>query len=273
MSAGVFTPNLRVAFVEGQVSATPDPGFVACGDGLPYPLEITGADINEKLDRLAEIIYRVKDAWFIGGEITFTISGTPATYSGPTSAPANRYTYTSATEYQIRGYTVGGVDIGDNERDLWGNDYGPYTAFRYDMLDEFGINAGDAAWFNPGSRSEVKLTGNVAIVRADPADGFFASTNRFFLQLEFYFYDFGVPGYGATTDITASGIFGDAPLFQQACNYEMQLSNCSLTCPLYFAPLDDLGGSNFIHAAQEWWPYAKNSPSEPVWNSATGAKL
>jgi hypothetical protein len=53
---GVFTPELRFQWVKGQVtSGTPDEGFVACGDGTAFPMEVT-------LDQLAEIMYRVRDS-------------------------------------------------------------------------------------------------------------------------------------------------------------------------------------------------------------------
>jgi hypothetical protein len=61
-----------------------------------------------------------------------------------------------------------------------------------------------------------------------------------------------------------------------------------VTCPLYAYVPDYQSNSNFVVItntltlssevgfvveATEWWPYAKDSPAVPVWNSATGAKL
>ena len=61
---GVFTPELRFQWVKGQVtSGTPDEGFVACGDGTAFPMEVTR-------DQLAEIMYRVRDAKCVSGSVT-----------------------------------------------------------------------------------------------------------------------------------------------------------------------------------------------------------
>lgn len=67
MSAqGVFTHEYRTQFVTGWLTGGTDPadGSVECGDGTEFPLLVT-------LDQLAEILYRVRDAWFTAGELVY----------------------------------------------------------------------------------------------------------------------------------------------------------------------------------------------------------
>jgi hypothetical protein len=119
----------------------------------------------------------------------------------------------------------------------------------------------------------VKIGNRVGVVKVDPGDSFFASTNKFFLELEFYFYDYGTPGFGGTTDVTASGIFGTGS-YTQACNYVMRLQTGDASCPLYFGDIgiSSIGGSDFIHQAQYWWPY-KTTAGVPAWDDAAGTPL
>lgn len=77
MSAqGVFTNNYRVKFVEKSGSEV--------GNGTAFPMLVT-------LDQLAEILYRVKDAWFTSGQILTTSLAAPdgAIYAS-TDAASNR---------------------------------------------------------------------------------------------------------------------------------------------------------------------------------------
>ena len=66
----------RVKYVRGQVTDTPDPGFVACGDGREYCMLVTGDTHAEKLDKLEQVFYRVRDTqWMAGiGEFEIYIS-------------------------------------------------------------------------------------------------------------------------------------------------------------------------------------------------------
>lgn len=61
MASKIHTKSRRFNLVKGQVSATPDDGYVSCGDGTAYPLLVT-------LDQLIEIIYRVRDAAWVSGD-------------------------------------------------------------------------------------------------------------------------------------------------------------------------------------------------------------
>ena len=86
MSAqGVYTNELRVTFVDGQETPTPDVGFVACGAGTGFPMEVTGANTREKFDKIAEIMYRVKDAWFTAGSLR-VFEGSAVVFQGVPSS-------------------------------------------------------------------------------------------------------------------------------------------------------------------------------------------
>lgn len=154
MNAGVFTRMKRVTFVEGQETPTPDVGFVACGDNTWFPLEVTGASIADKLDKIAEIFYRVKSAQFSENNITgsgfasgvtggtiyprvmhsdsggglsdnYLMSGYYTLDEPPSEVHANAVPYFGEqyTEDYIPGpgFTDSGIfrDIGDNERGMW----------------------------------------------------------------------------------------------------------------------------------------------------------
>jgi hypothetical protein len=139
MSQGVFTPDLRVRWINLGVMTPEDAGV---GDGTAYPLEVT-------LDQIAEIFYRAKDAHFTGGRASY---GTGDPYiqpeggfeiTAPTTAATNRSTdqgnlrrgYTTITEsglavisahndaYLGDEYDTGsGVmyrDVNDKENGVW----------------------------------------------------------------------------------------------------------------------------------------------------------
>lgn len=63
------------------------------------------------------------------------------------------------------------------------------------------------------------------------------------------------------------------------CDLEIVTSSGSIRVPLFFKPdfgyLDSVteSGEDFVIEITEWWPYAKDSPAVPVWDSATGVKL
>jgi len=294
MSNGVFTRNKRFTWVDGQVtSGTPDEGFVACGDGTAFPMEVT-------LNQVAEIFYRVKDAWFTLGSASWKISGSPQTITAPINAPANRTLEIDGSTYQTRGYTIldaypyngatydAGIgnyysDIADNENGMWKdawNDPDHVDAFSYEQDDPNSIQGGYFEWWGDtglGVYAKVYRGKRVAVVKADPADGLYAPTNQFFLEIEMYWFDYGVVPFGGSTNIyNSQGGFGDfssrAVLIS---NYILRLATGDATCPVYFDALGstDETGTDFIHEAQVWWPYAKDNPAVPVWDTDNGAKL
>jgi hypothetical protein len=59
------------------------------------------------------------------------------------------------------------------------------------------------------------------------------------------------------------------------CNLVLSMVSGEITVPLYvtssfFDTIDEIESDDFTVEATEWWPYAKGSPAEPVWDSETG---
>jgi hypothetical protein len=293
MGNRVTTPDLRFEFVNGWLTGGTDPadGSVECGDGTAFPMEVT-------LDQVAEIFYRVKDAWFTGGQADWKIDifGTPsASFSAPTSAPTNRRLDIDSLTYQQRGYCKLGADdyngatydagignyysdISDNENGMW--KYGD-DAFSYIQDDPNNLQGGDPEWWGvtgAGAKARVYRGNRVAVVKANPTDGLYASTNKFYLEIEMYWYDYApvLNFFGGTNIYNGVDGSGDWSSYSiEICNYVLRLSTGDATCPVYFPTLGTLDqtGTDFIHEAQVWWPYAKNNPAVPVWDSATGLPL
>ena len=218
MGNRVTTPNLRFEFVEKTATE--------CGDGTAFPMEVT-------LDQVAEIFYRVKDAWFTGGSASWDVFGSPQTLNASTSAPANRSLEIDGVTYQTRGYTIldaypyngatydAGIgnyysDIADNENGLWKdawNDPDHVDAFSFEQDDPNSIQTGDPNWWgmaSAGAYAKVYRGKRVAVVKLDPADGLYAATNKFYLEIEMYWFDYGVLPFGGSTNIyNSQGGFGD----------------------------------------------------------------
>lgn len=287
MGSRVTTPNLRFEFVEKTAAE--------CGDGTAFPMEVT-------LDQVAEIFYRVKDAWFTGGSASWKVGifGSTQTLNASTSAPTNRSLEIDGVTYQKRGYTIldaypyngatydAGIgnyysDIADNENGLWKdawNDPDHVDAFSFEQDDPNSIQTGDPNWWgmaSAGAFAKVYRGKRVAVVKLDPTDELYAVTNKFYLEIEMYWFDYGVLPFGGSTNIYDSqGGFGDfSSRAVLICNYILRLQTGDATCPVYFDALGSTNetGTDFIQEPQEWFPYAKNNPAVPVWDFETGAKL
>lgn len=294
MSArGIFTPLLRATFVKGEVTTgTPTDGFVACGDGTAFPMLVT-------LKQLEEIMYRVKDAWFTGGNIAWISSSSVSdSVYASTTAPAHRSYIERGTfifKNQRRGYSTDTInpfvgpaydrgdgnlawDISDSEYGMFTNSgFGSFSPFEYGSFNQNDVSPG-SDWWSRQYEVVVDISNRVAVVRVSPTDGFFAPTNKFYLELNFYI-SWGM-GYGYVYGSTNASYFGDSSLLSNVCRYVIRLSPCDgsndISCPFYFGPSEEVSSptaSDFIHKAKEWWPYAKDSPPTPVWSSTTGAKL
>lgn len=330
MSAqGIFTNNIRFKFVDGQETTTPDTGFVACGDGTAYPMEAT-------LDQIAEILYRVKDAYFIEGEATITPAEgaevSPVVFYAPTTATSDRSFYTTSGDTEgYRGYTteteVGdatisahndpylgdeytdGVsktwrDIADNERGMWlqgetgvtlpfwsienTNAFSFYTFVNIpsSLTSPLDTDCFQHGYSTTGNfttcEGSVIFNGEVAVIKLDPGDSYYAPTNRYFIGLALNVEAPVSPSYLYLSTLNewpypspptgwGSGV---------CCNYVIRLSSGDISCPIYGIVEfpDDIaayGGSDFIHEAQIWWPYAKGSGGGigPVWDTTDGSKL
>lgn len=301
------------------------------GEDTEYPIEVT-------LDQIAELFYRVNDAWFTGGSISIA-TGDPlveptfsASLTAPTDGTANRTDYngsltrgyTTRTEegsatisahnaaYLAAEYDTGSGlmcrDIDDNESGMWmrGEVSVTLPLWSFDSgLNEttnafsctFGLGAGigypygfavseffdlDPPTYVADAEAYVKFSGNVAVIREDPSHEICASTNRYFVGLDFFVKDdaenfgiFEVASRSALLSGTGAKVqrnSGD-PNFVQ---YVIRLSSGDVSCPVFVYYGDDTTypyqyGEDFIHEAQRWWPYADASGA--VWDEDTGLKL
>jgi hypothetical protein len=285
MSAGVFTADLRFTFVDKTAGEV--------GDGTAYPMEVTW-------DQIAEIFYRVKDAWFTGGSAEWKVTGSTVSISAPTTAPTNRRLDVSASTYQQRGYCKLGSDdyngatynsgTGSYYSDIAASEYGIWRsawktphidAFSFGQDDFNGTQSSNSQWWGTsyvgvGVKAEVKRGDSVAVVKLDPADGLFAATNKFYLEIEMLWTDYyPVPYFGGTNKYD-DGYGNDWSAYAAPiCRYILRLESGDATCQVYFAAdaWSEESGLDFIHEATEWWPYAKDSPAVAVWDAGTGAKL
>lgn len=280
----------RVYFINGWLTGGTDPadGSVESGDGTPYPMEVTGT-VAEKFDKIWDLFTRVKDASFTGGSVSFGIGGSTATFYAPTAAYAARVFKYNAVTYQARGFTAaGGVhrfggatytsggstfsDIGTNEAGMWSPPWNG-IAFNYSADDPNSTYGTDPKWFNAGGggcRAEVRLSGRIAVVRANPGDSIFTATTRLFIEVEFYFYDYNpIINFGGTTNLTTFG-----PNVVHVCDYLIRMNSGILRAPFYFGTAGSVVGSHvgvdFTHDYTETWPY-KTTAGDPAWDTATGA--
>jgi len=204
-------------------------------------------------------------------------------------------------------------DINDNERGLWhpqwseihtadGDEYAIewyyYSAQTFDELKGFRTAFSFASYFgdsdtandppslrvfkfetgeifNAAAKLVVVFSGRVAIVRENPTDGFFAATNRFFIEM---YVECGQASY--TTPQLASSDYHDYwygyPIYDSGAKYIMRLTTGDIEVKLMTDDYSTEGyntGEYILHEATEWFPYGYNSPAEAVWNSATGEKL
>lgn len=113
----------RVEFVKGWETGGTDNGGPECGPGKAYPLEVT-------LEQLAEIVYRVRDAWFTSGTVTYDNFGTPDTISianPPAVGDARVYseTLTGSTTINARGLFAEAAAVGAAFTDYFETTYTP----------------------------------------------------------------------------------------------------------------------------------------------------
>lgn len=329
MSAGIFTTNLRFTFVEKTTEEV--------GAGTIYPMLV-------KLDQLAEIDYRVKDAWFTSGIVsTITdygegpVAGVGLSMTGATP-PTQLITGDGYDQFYIRGYCWWGnyLDLHADNAAYFGSPYGPdilpgawpfateYLADYFpptvepwttngeslyrDMGDnERGIWLPEKQNIDPTVNETAKINGattrtgfsheiseysNVYIYHSAPSQlrleiypevawvdenlsgNPYDPSNKLYLKMRF-----GVLGTASPGDVVALDTMPDSAYasYIEACNLVFQLSNSTCTAQIYFYNLPSNAtldyATDFVITAKEWWPYAKDSPAVPVWNTATGTKL
>lgn len=77
MSKGVFTRMKRLTFVQKTSTEV--------GDYTEFPIEVTGATVSDRFDKIAEIYYRVKYAQFTSNELMSIGSGEGSVVTGVTT--------------------------------------------------------------------------------------------------------------------------------------------------------------------------------------------
>jgi hypothetical protein len=319
MSNGVFTRMKRFTFVEKTLAEV--------GDGTAYPLKATA-------DQVAEVFYRVKDAWFTSGEVDLGTTGKISVYG--TLAVGDPFVFGGGGDYRERAYGVqkdfdwanedyyfqdaytSGIpdfayayDIDTKERALFQPDDGdvsinyaqaptslfiqpdvefdanvtnyPEITFRCgfshlhncDSLPtaSYGIYAypeGSSPTDATETKSSVVFSGQVAWVDVNGSGNPIDPLNELYIGVRFSaltFYGSSAPPLWIGTD---DDYYTD-PLY---CDFVIELASSTLRCPMY---CDIIGGftssSDFVMTAKEWWPYAKDSPAVPVWDTDTGLKL
>lgn len=120
------------------------------------------------------------------------------------------------------------------------------------------------------TKSSVVFSGQVAWVDVTNSGNPFDPLNELYIGVRFSALTF----YGSAAPPLWIGTDDDYYTDPLNCDFVIELSNSTLRCPMYCDIfIGFVGSSDFVMTAQEWWPYAKDNPAAPVWNTATGAKL
>lgn len=172
MSAqAVITPEYRFRFVEKSLSEV--------GDGKPFPMEVTGATVAEKLDKIAEIYYRVKDAQFAGGYIDWYWNETSHyTMLPPSAVPSNRsYSLGVGESYTFRGYTTQVEDENGATVSAHNSDYLAEAYDRGDGEEWRDIDDNERGMWLVGVRDESQIPTTLPLW--NDKDGYPEMTNAF----------------------------------------------------------------------------------------------
>lgn len=318
MAEAVYTRRKRITFVEKDI--------VDVGDYTEFSIEVTGATIRDKFDKIAEVFHRASKAQFTSN--TLSISGAvSAGVTTGTISPRVMYSlggglsdnylmsgywtfdqtpfdvYAAAIPFLGDQYTEeywdsspagSGTfrDINDREKGIllsngdgteqpqWNRpeafiDGGNVkTAFTWlsvsaaGTLDQPSI---PIPWITDDSQLPdvvyetleltVNFTGRIGVVYGGVVGNIFHPDNRFFIET-------AIRGSTSFFQLAETSLMGYS---ETDATYTMKLSTGDLSCKLTSTNAGLLG--NLDHQVVEWFAYAKNSPTIPVWNTATGAKL
>jgi hypothetical protein len=319
MSVGIFTRNKRVTFIKAQWY---DPDIPYEETMLLYP---DSGFVLVTLDQVAEIFYRVKDAWFTGGSVDFG-SGDTIQLSGYDPEPALVYAGTADNPAYARGwYTI--HDVPASMDSYFDEAYDPafsgVSPIRYvrEVISEYGMWTPDVYLSSPPSYPEdwfvdSLLEPHIPILwngcglthyvwGLSPTG---TPTSYGFYEVWDYDGEVTYKPVGAYVEPQYEEVYytGESPLdpngelyvliefalyieaegplelirtykiegtdSQWPSDFVIQLSNSTLTIPLW-GEFVSYGSTDFVLTAKEWWPYAKDDPATPVWNTNTGEKL
>lgn len=127
-----------------------------------------------------------------------------------------------------------------------------------------------------GARVHLIFSGDVAWVDDDESGNPFSGGNRLFIGVDFSIYNSFETALGPAFS-TNLGSMGSAS--SKLADLKLKLSGTDnyITAAIY-GNTDSGWGTNtptstdWIFEATEWWPYAKDSPAVPVWDTGTGLK-
>jgi hypothetical protein len=289
MSAGVFTLEHRFKFVEKESADV--------GDGTAFPMEIT-------LEQLAELGYRVKDAWCVAGSLTLDGTTTITSTDPPPSLVNDLINYSNQRGYYTAdsvpahfdayfdaSYTVDSFNVrelGDNERGLWVPTADDSVSFSGQALSlgpawppgygfgEFGCAFSMFLWIDSSDEptdysltyspwdEEEGMTSEMGLGFSGDV-AWVGGTGPFDPNATLYL---GVYFYitGAPSP-DCSSLSSEGSLIGGV-YLELKMHTGTARCQLYGDPATT--GSTWVFEAKEWFPYNNDGP---VWDSTTGEKL
>ena len=289
MSAqGVNTRMKRFTFVKKTAEQV--------GDGTAWPMLVT-------LDQIAEIMYRVRDAWFTSGSLT-SPNITMGFHGAPGAALAAEYEGFEKYWNYDRGFNTINYAENDLASDFsphFGAEYQIYSYVHRDCISEIGawypyythVNYGNEfrCGFSHRVGHDVWLAGDPTpppdIYRISVSDGLpefllevivdfsgevaYVGDNPLSPTAELYLgVRFAVEG-----DLSSESMMDFNPYVTFAhdtgVRFVIRLANGnSVSCKIY-SELGDITGTDLVLEAKEWWPYA--GPNGPIWDADTGLKL
>jgi len=296
MSKGVFTRMKRFQFVEKTAGEV--------GDGTDFPILVT-------LDQLAEIMYRVRDAWFTAGsfkvfERTLTIQA-GNTYPLVSSINADDESPFGTSYFYARGYNISGT-VAAAFVSYFAAPYAIYSINYQDCDSESGI------WFpdygilglpivNEGSFADFRC-GFSHIVGCLNSDPWSYIPSDVYTTIGIHDDAPEVSNASATLRVDFTGevaYVGDNPLDPAAeiylgvqmngsmggggvrtkidgyytddtgANFILGLAGGDSVSCKLYSGVTHDSVSDFVLQAQRWWPYAESGGA--VWDEDTGLKL
>ena len=296
MGTQIDTIESRIRFVKKESADV--------GDGTAWPMLVT-------LDQLAEIMYRVRDAWFTAGSIkvygkTLTIqAGTTYPLVSSISVDDSLYgtSYFYARGYNVSGtldgaftshfaapYSIYSTDYQDcnSEIGIWFPDYGiigspiisagGLTDFRCGFSHIVGCENSDPwSYIPPDVYTAIGIHDDAPDVSNTPARLVVNFTGEVAYVGDNPFDPaaeiyLGVEMNGSMSGGGVRTKIDGYYTDDTGANFVLGLAGGdSVSCKLYSGVTHDSIG-DFVLQAQKWWPYAKSNGS-PAWSETTGLPL
>jgi hypothetical protein len=115
----------------------------------------------------------------------------------------------------------------------------------------------------------INFNGRVAWIDDNESGNPFDPENRRFVGFQFN----NIANFGDTNYLTTVS-FGAEYLTDTGRTIILALASGTVSCPIYaYGSYDATWSGGFTLTPTKWWPYAKGSPAEPVWDAETGERL